>query len=461
MVSCSKCNKKLGFLSIKHKSNDGSIMCHSCFEEWKINEEEKNKMIITNYASKYLSNKSTDFDGYILGLHKNKEVNKLIDKHSLDRVREHFQILLDNVESSNKSGLSGYEIDEIVSTTEMCEKVLDFLDDFEKMYKLLSKKGMKIDYHKILSVFSEVIDKNLDKEYDKIIVPAFKRISKRLGENISKEKIIEEFMKIPIEIDYTPDLISKLLDKFNLDYGQEEIEDLIGKIKEDVDLDEFEQDLGSSQKINLGGFIELSGYEFQEYLKNLFKLLGYVVIQTKLSGDQGADLIISKDGEKIVVQAKKYNGKVSNEAVQEVVAAKNHYKANKAIVVTNSSFTKSAIDLALSNNVELWDGAKLKSIIKNLETKSKRRTLRLEKAFKVKEGKKKPVIKIPCPFCEEEFDYEIDARKNFDITTKCPHCGSSVGVNVKARIWSSTNCGKKFNSKIEAEKHEKICENKK
>ena len=35
------------------------------------------------------------------------------------------------------------------------------------------------------------------------------------------------------------------------------------------------------------------------------------------------------------------------------------YKANKGIVVTNSTFTSSAIELAQANNIELVDGEKI------------------------------------------------------------------------------------------------------
>ena len=112
-------------------------------------------------------------------------------------------------------------------------------------------------------------------------------------------------MKIPLDIKYDFHLISKLLDKFNLEYEQKEVEELIEKIEEEIELEEFEQNLSSAQMIDIGDFEKLNGYEFEGYLKNLFKLLGYTVLKTRLSNDQGADLIISKDNEKIVVQAKK------------------------------------------------------------------------------------------------------------------------------------------------------------
>lgn len=112
----------------------------------------------------------------------------------------------------------------------------------------------------------------------------------------------------------------------------------------------------------------MNGYEFEEYVKKLFVKLGYSVFHTSLSGDQGADLILSKDGEKTTVQVKRYSNKVSNKAVQEVVAAKAYYKCSKSIVVTNSFFTDAAIKLANANNVELIDRNGLTRLMHNIST---------------------------------------------------------------------------------------------
>jgi restriction system protein len=344
----------------------------------------------------------------------------------------------------------------------MCEEVLDFLDDLEKMYKVFGKRGIETDYFEILSFFAEIIEIRLNMEYDKILIPAHKRISNRLGGNITKEGVIREFMKIPYQdVDYSFDSISRLLNKFNLEYEKEEVEQLIHEMKEELDLEEFERNFGSSNKIDIGDFTKLEGHEFEEYLKTLFKLLGYTVIRTPLVGDQGADLIMSKNGEKTVVQAKKYNGKVSNSAIQEIVAAKNHYKADKAIVVTNSSFTKSAIDLALTNNVELWDGLKLKNIIKNLKTNNKERGLIYEKSVKLEKGKHIQKIRGTCPFCEEEFNFEVDIREGINIDLKCPHCSSLIKAYTESKIWRCEYCSEHFDTKAEAEKHEKICKKRK
>ena len=75
---------------------------------------------------------------------------------------------------------------------------------------------------------------------------------------------------------------------------------------------------------------------------------------TDYSHDYGADLIVKKRGEKIVVQAKRYEKNVGIAAVQEAVGSVAYYDADRAMVVTNSNFTKSARNLAKQNEVELW-----------------------------------------------------------------------------------------------------------
>lgn len=103
----------------------------------------------------------------------------------------------------------------------------------------------------------------------------------------------------------------------------------------------------------------LDGFAFEHLLGALFKQMNYKVEVTKGSGDQGADIIISKMGRKTVVQAKCYLNNVSNKAIQEVVAAIKYYNADAGMVVTNSYYTKSAIELAEANNIALWDRDKL------------------------------------------------------------------------------------------------------
>ena len=110
----------------------------------------------------------------------------------------------------------------------------------------------------------------------------------------------------------------------------------------------------------------ITGVEFEGLLKLMFEEMKYHVELTNTTNDQGADLIITKGNNKTVIQAKFYSGTVGNSAVQEVVAAIKYYSASRGMVITNSSFTNSAISLARVNDIMLINGYDLKVILEIL-----------------------------------------------------------------------------------------------
>lgn len=120
------------------------------------------------------------------------------------------------------------------------------------------------------------------------------------------------------------------------------------------------------EKIELSGKYTLNnittGTQFELYLVNLFKDLGYKAKHNGKSGDQGADLILKKEDYVYAVQAKYYTGKLGNTPVQEIAGALKFYNANQGVVVTNSEFTPGAEELAKANNVILIDGKDLKKL---------------------------------------------------------------------------------------------------
>lgn len=143
-----------------------------------------------------------------------------------------------------------------------------------------------------------------------------------------------------------------------------QLEKEVLRINEQIELELFEKRLrGNDNQVTLDDIDALNGYEFEKFLEQLFIKMGYQVKQTKLSGDQGADLVVVKLGEKTVVQAKCYSGSVGNKAVQEIVSAINLYKAQKGMVVTNNYFTPAAIELATANNISLIDRDGLRETI--------------------------------------------------------------------------------------------------
>lgn len=101
----------------------------------------------------------------------------------------------------------------------------------------------------------------------------------------------------------------------------------------------------------------MSGQEFELLLiEKLLPLQGYTNINgTSYTGDYGIDIIALKNGIKCAIQCKRFNNKVGNKAIQEVVAGRKHYKCEKAIVITNNYYTNNAKTLAFDNKVELLD----------------------------------------------------------------------------------------------------------
>lgn len=124
--------------------------------------------------------------------------------------------------------------------------------------------------------------------------------------------------------------------------------------------------------INIEKIDSLDGRGLEDFLYYYLTSLGFKVKKTKHSHDYGADLIVEFQKKIIVIQCKLYyNHSVGNSAIQEIATAKNYYNALRAIVITNSYFTNSAITLSKASDVTLID----RNIFASLLGKSKANTL--------------------------------------------------------------------------------------
>lgn len=101
----------------------------------------------------------------------------------------------------------------------------------------------------------------------------------------------------------------------------------------------------------------MSGTDYEKYVAYQLKRAGFVKAEvTKKSGDFGADIILTdKDGSRMCVQCKQYSKPVGVKAVQEVIGAKAYYACSRAAVITTSTFTPAAKELAQRSGVELYE----------------------------------------------------------------------------------------------------------
>lgn len=126
---------------------------------------------------------------------------------------------------------------------------------------------------------------------------------------------------------------------------------------------------------SLGVIDRMTGEQFEEFLNAHFEAQGYKVELTPKTADYGIDLVCRRRqgiagkappdiirSNNIVVQAKRYSGKVGISAVQEVIGGMRYYDCPVGLVVTNNYFTPNAWELAKRSDVILWDRKRLEEV---------------------------------------------------------------------------------------------------
>jgi HJR/Mrr/RecB family endonuclease len=107
-------------------------------------------------------------------------------------------------------------------------------------------------------------------------------------------------------------------------------------------------------KYKLSHIDTLTGLEFEKYVAKYLRKQGFKTQITE-KYDLGIDIVATKDGVRYGVQVKRHKGVVGANAVRQAVTALSLYDCDRAMVITNSYFSKTAIRLALSNDCILLD----------------------------------------------------------------------------------------------------------
>jgi hypothetical protein len=108
---------------------------------------------------------------------------------------------------------------------------------------------------------------------------------------------------------------------------------------------------------------DLRGVPFEKFVRAIFEELGYQVREAKTTGDKTVNLIAEKAGVAIAIAAKGCAESVENSAVQKAHAGMTQHKCQRCAIVTNSTFTPSAIDLAKRLGCTLVDKGQIQPLI--------------------------------------------------------------------------------------------------
>lgn len=225
-------------------------------------------------------------------------------------------------------------------------------------------------YNNYIEKFCEIAERSVSTfdEWGDETVNALPALKKECITRIAKKNIkIEEFKDIASKIDF---LINRW---FNIDPKNQQLITINNKAPFwaiemfnnylPQKFEDFHKKRKSKSYSTVLDISKMDGIEFENYIALLLKQAGYNVSGTSKTGDQGADLIAMKNNKIFVLQVKRYSDLVSNKAIQEVVAAKYFYNGDIAAVITSSSFTSSAINLAKKNRVILIN----KSLLQNID----------------------------------------------------------------------------------------------
>lgn len=121
------------------------------------------------------------------------------------------------------------------------------------------------------------------------------------------------------------------------------------------------------QQNTLNQIKQMDYREFERFVKQLFEWMGYQAKLTPIAMDGGKDIILNKNGEKAIVECKRYNKpKVTRPDVQKFHSALIDCRAVKGYYVTTGEFTKPAKDYCIDKPIDLINGEELVKMLQNL-----------------------------------------------------------------------------------------------
>lgn len=100
-------------------------------------------------------------------------------------------------------------------------------------------------------------------------------------------------------------------------------------------------------------WLNMNGHQFEKELAILYKKLGYKTSVTPQGGDQGIDILMSKNGQSIIVQCKAHKRPVGPATARDFYGTMVHNNIKYGIIASTNGFTKGVHDFVKGKKIKL------------------------------------------------------------------------------------------------------------
>lgn len=105
--------------------------------------------------------------------------------------------------------------------------------------------------------------------------------------------------------------------------------------------------------------------EFKRFCVKVLENNDFIdIVVLPVSDDERVTIVARKDEVKYALLCKYTANSVNDEAVKVIESGRKFYHCHVGVILTNTSFSKEAKELALNQNIILWDKEKLQLKIK-------------------------------------------------------------------------------------------------
>ena len=146
----------------------------------------------------------------------------------------------------------------------------------------------------------------------------------------------------------------------------------------------------------------LSWQDFELFVGQYYRRCGYMVEERGgASPDGGIDIVLRKNGRRILVQCKHWKAsKVGIREARELLGTMQHEGAGEGILVTSGHFSQDACDFAEKNGIQLVDSEALIGMVRSVQESGGRRSTDDSTARPQGAGRTPEASTIPsCPKC--------------------------------------------------------------